>query len=515
MDRRVFARSLVVLFLFSLSRCAAPEDASSAPNERGARPNVLVVMADDQSYPHASAYGCRFVRTPGFDRVAREGILFDHAFVSAPSCAPSRASFLTGQEFFRLAEASMNHAAWPEGLLSVADHLAAAGYSAGYTGKGWGPGDAESGRSGTSPTGRPYQERKRVGPGGAIEGVDYAANFRAFLDEVPRGDPFFFWVGFAEPHRPYAAGEGEASGIRVESADVPAFLPDAPEVRSDLADYALAIERADAALVSILATLRERGQLERTLIVVTADNGMPFPGAKSTLYDPGTRVPLAIRWGGSWRGGRSIRDLVGSADLAPTILEAAGIPVPGEMTGRSLVPLLRSGRSGRLDPTRDAVLVGLERHAPGARQGGAGYPMRGVRTERYLYIRNANSRANPAGDLPGAVWPGGDPVGGFGDVDASPTKTFLFEERDRLPTLAKRVFEPRPREELYRLEDDPDQLRNRAGEPEFEAIRALLLRRLEGTLKRFDDPRINGEGSRFEAIARRFPAALRAPAPVR
>lgn len=516
MDRRVFARSLVVLSLVPLSRCAALEDASPAPNERGVRPNVLVVMADDQSYPHASAYGCRFVKTPAFDRVAREGVLFDHAFVSAPSCAPSRASFLTGQEFFRLGEASMNHAMWPEGLLSVADRLAAAGYAAGYTGKGWGPGDATAnGSRATSPTGRPYQEKKRTGANGEALGPDHAANFQAFLEDVPAGSPFFFWVGFSEAHRPYAAGAGEASGIRIESTDVPGFLPDAPEVRSDLADYALAIERADAALESILETLRERSLLDRTLIVATADNGMPFPGAKATLYDAGTRVPLAIRWGDAALGGRTIRDFVGSADLAPTILEAAGLDVPTEMTGKSLARLLRSGRSGRLDPSRDAVQVGLERHAPRARRSGAGYPMRGVRTEKYLYIRNLTHRENPSGDLPGEAWPEGDPVGGFGEIDASPTKTFLFGARDRYPTLARRVFETRPLDELYVLEDDPVQLRNRAGEPEFEVIRGLLRRRLEGMALRAKDPRADGAGSRFEAIARRFPGVSGGAAPRR
>ncbi len=456
------------------------------------RPNVLLVVTDDQSYPHASAYGTRWVKTPAFDRVARAGVRFDRAFVSAPSCAPSRASLLTGEAFYRLGSACVNHAAWPEGLLSVVDLLGESGYAAGSAGKGFGPGDWRgSGRS-FSPTGP-----EAPGTG------DVAERLRAFLDAKPSGAPFFFWIGFHEPHRPYEPGAGSA-----DSPPPPPFLPDEPEVRRDLADYARAIESADARLVRVLDLLDSRGVLDATLVVVTSDNGMPFPGAKATLYDAGTRVPLAVRYGDRVSPGRAIDDFVSLTDLAPTILEAAGIEIPSRMTGRSLWPLLTANRSGLVDRTRDAVVMGLERHAPGVRPDGAGYPMRAIRTAEYLYIRNLASASSPSGDRPGITWPADDPVGGFGDVDGSPTKTLLFQRRDRWPALAGRVFDVRPDEELYRLSDDQDQLRNVAEHAELHGVRVELARRLDAFLLETRDPRALGRGAEFDAILKRF-----APAP--
>ena len=474
--------------------------AAAAPPER--RPNILFCIADDHSHPHTGAYGCRFTRTPAFDRVARQGVLFRHAFVSTPSCCPSRGSVLAGQDFYRLRDASMNHTIWPGGIPLYTDLLAQAGYHGGYTGKGWGPGNWKvSGRS-FSPAGPEYNHARLTAPGKYISNIDYAANFRAFLARRPREAPFCFWAGFLEPHREYEPGIGLRHGKRLEDMQVPGFLPDSREVRSDLADYAFEIEWYDRQLGALLKILEDRGELDNTLVVVTADNGMPFPRAKANLYDYGARMPLAIRWGSRVKPGRVIDDFVSFPDLAPTFLEAAGLAAPAAMTGRSLLPLLW----GQAGPRRDQAVFGIERHFPGSRSGGAGYPCRAIRTKDHLYIRNLTPDRYPAGDRPGPAWPAGDPVGGFGDTDGGPAKTFLWENRDQYPELFRLSFERRPAEELYAMAEDPYSLKNLAADTRYAAVKEGLAARLESHLERTEDPRATGRGQMLDEVMTRYPS---------
>ena len=464
------------------------------------RPNILFCISDDQSWPHASAYGAGFVKTPGFDRVAGEGVLFRNAFVASPWCCPSRGSILSGQDFYRLGAASMNHTEWPGGIPIYTDLLAEAGYHVGSTGKGWGPGNWRNSGRKFNPAGPDYNRVKLTPPGRYVSPLDYAANFEAFLDERPKNAPFCFWAGFIEPHREFDEGIGERHGIRPEAVSVPAFLPDSEEVRRDLADYAFEIQWFDRHLERMLRTLEKRGELQNTIVVVTADNGMAFPRAKANLYDYGTRMPLALRWGERVKGGRAIEDLVSLIDLAPTFLEAAGVRVPEGVTGRSLLPRL-DGRS----PGRTEVVYGLERHFPGSRPNGAGYPCRAIRTSDYLYIRNLTPEANPCGDHPGPAWPEDDPVGGYGDTDGGLSKTYLWRNREKLPELFRLAFGQRPAEELYAVREDPFNMRNLAGKREYEKIRKELAARLNAYLKRTADPRALGRGEELDAVMRRFP----------
>jgi N-sulfoglucosamine sulfohydrolase len=469
------------------------------------RPNILFAISDDQSYPHTSAYGTRWVKTPAFDRIAKEGVLFTSAFVSSPSCCPSRGSVLTGQDFYRLREASMNHTVWPGNIPLYTDLLADSGYHVGFTGKGWGPGNwQDSGRK-TNPAGAEWNRLKFKSPPRDVSNIDYAANFAVFLDQRPKDAPFCFWTGFQEPHRPYDPGIGAHSGKTVSQIPVPGFLPGAPEVRGDLADYAYEIEWQDRLFARMLAFLEKRGELENTLIVVTSDNGMPFPRAKANLYDYGTRMPLAVRWGTGAKGGREVQDFVSFTGFAPTFLEAAGVTVPTEMTGQSLMPLLTGTTGGQVDPQRDHAVFGIERHFPGSRPGGAGYPSRAIRTRDHLYIRNLTPDHNPAGDHPGPVWPAGDPTEGYGDTDGSPTKTFLVENRERFPDLFRLAFDKRPAEELYEVRKDPYSLRNLADDPRLAADKKKLAALLEDHLKSTADPRATGKGEELDAIMKRYP----------
>lgn len=499
MNRRRFLRS-------ALAAPAVAISLSSCGMNRDPRPNVLFVISDDQSQPHAGAYGSKFVSTPGFDRIASEGVLFRNAFVSSPSCCPSRGSVLAGLDFFLLKEAAMNHTVWPAGKTPIfTDMLADYGYHVGYTGKGWGPGNWQvSGRI-VSPAGAEYNAVKDSTPGKHPGAVDYTGNFEAFLASRPVDTPFCFWVGFREPHRPFEKGIGERSGKNPASVEVPGFLPDVPEVRADLADYAHEIESADKHLQRILGLLEDHGELNNTLIIVTSDNGMAFPRAKGNLYDYGARMPLAIRWSARIPGGRVVEDFVSHRDIAPTILEATGLRVPGSMSGESLMYVLDTRQSGQVDPKRHHAVFGIERHFPGSRPHGAGYPSRAVRNKEYLYIRNFTPDRNPAGDRPGPVWPAEDPVGGYGDTDGSPSKTVLFEKRDSYPMLFDAAFGKRPAEELYLIAEDPYQLKNLAMDPQFNEAKRSLSAQLDDYLTRHRDPRFLQNGEFFDAVMERYP----------
>ncbi|RMG27091.1 MAG: heparan N-sulfatase, partial [Bacteroidetes bacterium] len=383
-----------LLWLWAL--LAAACTTGQAP-EQPARPNVLLIITDDQSYPHTSAYGYEATQTPGFDRIAGEGVLFTRAFAASPGCSPSRAALLTGLNCWQLGAAGTHASHFDPQYHSYPELLQQAGYFTGYTGKGWGPGNWEiSGRK-QNPAGPAYNLHTLESPPG-ISDKDYARNFEAFLSQKPPGQPFCFWMGGHEPHRQFGKGLGMQAGKSLAQAEVPAFLPDHEEIRADLLDYAFEIEWFDAHVVRVLELLEEKGELDNTLVIMTSDNGMAFPRAKANVYEYGIHVPLAIRWGAAVPGGRTLTDLVGFTDLAPTILEATGVAPPADypLSGSSILPLLLARQQGQLDSSRRAVYASRERHSS-SRYHSLGYPQRAMRTGQYLYIRNFKPERWPAG----------------------------------------------------------------------------------------------------------------------
>lgn len=437
-------------------------------------PNILLVIADDWSYPHAGAYGDRTVATPAFDRIAREGALFTNAFTAAPSCSPSRAALLSGQAVHRLAEGGNLWGVLPARFAVYPDLLERAGYHVGYTGKGWGPGRVEPGGRLRNPAGPRFE------------------SFDAFLASQPEDAPFCFWLGSSDPHRPYEARSGARAGLRVASVKVPSMLPDTPEIRHDLLDYYAEIQRFDGQIARLIDVLERRGELDNTIVVVTSDNGRPFPRAKANLYDAGTHMPLTIRWPGRINPATTVDALVSLTDLAPTFLEAAGVQVPPDMTGRSLLSLFRSG-PGASTP-RDRVFIERERHA-NVRRGDGSYPARAIRTADFLYIRNYRPDR----------WPAGDPalhfaVGPFGDIDGGPSKRLLLDRRD--DPAVTRFFAlataKRPAEELFDLKKDPEQLVNVARDPVYAEARARLKEQLEAWQRSTADPRLTHDDDRWD-----------------
>ena len=458
------------------------------------RPNILFALADDASFPYMSAYGCQWVSTPGFDKVAATGLLFNRCYTPNAKCAPSRSAILTGRNSWQLKESANHWNFFPPEFKTFTDVLDENGYHVGYTGKGWAPGIAltASGEP-RDVIGRRYNDQKLQPPTTGISNNDYTGNFRDFLDAREAGQPFFFWYGSLEPHRGYEYQSGaNVGGLKPDSIDaVPPFWPDDERIRHDLLDYAFELQHFDQHLLQMLQLLEERGELANTIVVVTADNGMPFPRVKGQAYEHANHLPMAISWpDGIGQPGRSVDSYMSFIDLAPTFLEAAGIDFADTgmqgITGRSLLPVLGDPASA---PVRDYVLIGKERHDIG-RPNDQGYPIRGlVRDDCLLVLNFEPSR-----------WPAGNPETGYLNCDGSPTKSVLLESR-YLPERRhywQLAFGFRPAEELYRVDRDPACLINLADDPNFAGLKEAMREELLTRLREEGDPRVEGNGEVFE-----------------
>jgi len=489
------------------------------------KPNILFVISDDQSYPHTSAYGFKAINTPAFDRIAKEGALFTNAIVASPGCSPSRAAILTGRNCWQLEEAGTHASGFSKKYITYPDLLEEAGYFVGFTGKGWGPGDwSKSGRS-RNPAGTDFNKIKLNNNPPGIASNDYAANFSDFLSQREKDQPFCFWFGAFEPHRFFSEGKGLKSGKKLEDVVVPSFLPDKPEVRSDILDYCMEIEWFDTQLAKVISMLEKSGELDNTIIVVTSDNGMAFPRAKANTYEFGIHVPLAIRWGNNIKAGTRINNVVSLIDIAPTILEAAGVIHPGNKPGNypiegiSMLSVLTNKKRAAKDTLRTGVYSSRERHSF-ARWNNFSYPQRALRTNEFLYIRNFKPELFPAGDpqkLEKDSTTGemklGAPHSGYNDIDASPTLDFLVKNRDdkSVSEYFHLAVDKRPAEELYNIKKDPSCLNNLAKNPAFQKTRNELKKRMDSYLRKTNDPRIMGKGDifetypRYEGVSRDYP----------
>lgn len=504
---------LIYLFLagtFFLTSCAT-EQQQQENTQQTDRPNILFVISDDQSYPHASAYGFEAAQTDGFDRLAEEGIVFTRAYAPAPGCSPTRASILTGRNIWEIEQAGTHASTFPQKYICYTDLLETAGYKVGYTGKPWAPGDWEvSGRE-RNPAGNAFNEHYCVSPRG-MSTRDYYRNFRQFLNEKDPEQPFCFWMGGTEPHRVYSEGLGLDRGKKLEEADVPPFLPDKPEIRKDILDYATEIEYFDQHMQRSLDMLEDRGMLENTLVIYTSDNGMPFPRAKANLYDYGIHMPFAAMWKDKIAPGRTTDDLISLMDLAPTFLEAAGIydqvkdTLSYPMTGKSILPILLSDKSGSIDSSRTAVYSGRERHSY-SRWHNLTYPMRSIRAGDYLYIRNFKSERWPAGAPQRINKESGEPEPmhtGYHDIDAGLSLTYLIQNRldPEVAAYFRLAVDHRPEEELFNVKEDPGCIVNLADNAEYEEILISHRKKLEEYLTKTGDPRITGDGDIWEEYPR-------------
>jgi arylsulfatase A-like enzyme len=452
------------------------------------RPNILFCIADDAS-THFGVYGCSWVKTPNIDRLGKQGLVFLNAYTPTAKCAPSRSAILTGRNPWQLEEAANHQPFFPAKYKTFTESLLEAGLHVGGQGKIWGPGEAKT-----------LDDKPRNW--GMVRGKPGPEGFRQFLAARPKGTPFFYWFGSQNPHRPYTADSGVGSGKKPSDIHrVPGIWPDNNIVRRDMLDYAVEVEAFDAQVGALLQVLEQSGESSNTLMIVTSDNGMPFPRSKGHNYDIANHLPLVVCWPqGIVQPGRQVNDLLSFIDFAPTFLELHGIPAEksgmASVTGRSFADLL----NGKPDKDREFVILGRERNDVRARPGteaGLGYPIRAIREGDFLYLHNfAPDR-----------WPCGNPELGLLDTDNGPTKKLIADagEQNRFWQLC---FGKRPAEELYDLASDPDCLKNLASEAAFRDQARSLREKLFAELKSQQDPRVLGKGGVFDDYPTPRPVAI-------
>ena len=484
------------------------------------KPNILFVISDDQSFAHTSFAGSRFVNTPAFDRIAREGVYFTNCMSGSPGCAPSRSAIVTGRHHWQNEQAGQHAAPWLKKYVPFVDLLDGNGYVTGRTGKGvtpfryardnndslWRASDA----AGISHSNIRYEAGNDPRPADKISDLNYFENFKFFMDSVRSDQPFFFWYGATEPHRAYEKDSWKRTDKKLSDVEVPGFFPDHDIVRGDMLDYAVEIEWFDHHLQLMLDYLEDIGELDNTIIIVTSDNGMPFPRAKANSYEYGVHVPFAVRYPKNFPGGRVVDDPIGFADLAPTILDLTNTSHEGMLpiTGRSFRHLLESEKQGIIDDTFKYVFSGRERHSA-SRYQNWGYPQRAIRSKDHILIWTAKPDRWPAGD-PQAIKPGTDnellPMYGidengvhhsdwaFTDVDESPTKSYIIEnwEDENVRPYFDAAFAKIPEYLLFDIVNDPYCLVDLAGNPDYIGLKNDMQEALMAELTDTGDPRVVG-----------------------
>lgn len=426
------------------------------------RPNIVLILADDLGSEDVGVFGHPTVRTPQLDRLAREGMRFDRAFVTASSCSPSRSSLLTGR-YPHNTDAEELHWPLPARQATFLEPLRAAGYWAGAAGK-WHLGEEaktrfdqvrEADPAGfTLAVGAKAGEAKMLTAKGG-DAQSGCTDWVPLLRERPRERPFFLWLAALDPHRDYEETIS-ARPTPLDDVVVPRHLPDTPAVRRELAQYYDEIERLDRFVGDVLAELDAQGVANNTLVVFLSDNGRPFPRDKTTLFESGIKTPLIVRWPGRVAPGSTCAQLVSTIDLAPGFVAAAGLQPATTMQGVSFLPLLADGRT----PIRREIFAEQNWHDYAQRS-------RAVRTEHFKLI--ANDYADSA------LTPGADAV-----------RSVVFREMLRLrtagelPSHQQQCFTlPRPTLELYDLRADPGELHNIAAQPAYAGVRADLKARLD------------------------------------
>tara|TARA_B100000886_G_scaffold182559_1_gene125240 strand:- start:1354 stop:2898 length:1545 start_codon:yes stop_codon:yes gene_type:complete len=467
-------------------------------------------------------------KTPHFDELATSGVLFTNASVNAPSCTPCRSSILSGRNFWETGRgAILQGAVWDENIPTWPLLLKGSGYHIGYTYKVWSPGSPVNAgiggsanafvKSGTKFNGFSQYVSSRASKGTAVKDAkeelyrEVRGNFNSFLKGRKKDQPFAYWFGPTNVHRKWIKGSGKKLwGIDPDElkGKMPAFLPDVHAVREDLADYFGEIAAFDAGLGILIEELKKVGEYENTIIVVSGDHGPPgFPHGKCNLYDFGTRVCLAIA-GPGVRGGRVVDDFVCLPDLAPTFLEAGKVQVPEVMSARSLWKVLKSKKDGQVDPSRDAVITGRERHVFSSRPGYLPYPQRAIRTKDYQFIINFRPDRWPLGDPylldtsqePSYALLENQTFVTLSDEDAGPTKAWIVSNRkdSKVKPVFDHAYGKRPQEEFYDMNKDPDQMKNLAQDPEYSGTVRKLRSRLIKYLGDNNDPRLVDNGKFFE-----------------
>jgi len=494
------------------------------------RPNILFFFADDWGR-YASIYADAdkpslndVISTPNIDRVAREGVVFENAFVPVASCSPCRASLATGRYFWNCGSgAFLNGKAsnWKghdnpmRSLPKFGDLIRESGYYAQKSRKTFAFDSSPRPKS-LRALGQVGYERYGLYVGAAKDQAERKSRHDEIVDNCRQeirqvlagrseGQPFFFAFGSINVHRPYIPDSGKNLwGIEPDALKglLPKFLPDAHDVRRDFSDYLGEVLALDLMLGTMLEELKASGELDNTVVILSGDHGIPgIPRGKTNCYDLATRVPLVVRWPNGIPSGRRVEDFVSVMDIGPTLLELSGEKMPASMDGHSFLLQLTSKKSGWIDPERDSVIIGRELHFHNARPGNLPYPMRAIRTKDHLYIRNFKPERWPMGapydaakltEREALYKMGLQTTPAYRDLDGSLTKAWMMSlcEEPGDKELFQLTMHPRPGEELYDLKKDPDQLVNLAADPEYASVLITLSGRIDKIMNDTGDPRM-------------------------
>lgn len=508
---KFFSVILLIILCTSCTSFIKGENKDTKKKSALRQPNIVFLFADDWG-KHASIYNKyekdhainSVIKTPNFDRIANNGALFLNAFVPAPSCTPCRSSILSGQYFYRTGMgAILQGAQWDSSIPSYPLLLEKNGYHIGFTYKVWSPG---------SPRDAPYGGKKNEYESAGNKFNEFsqnvtkakdkeatkqkllnevAENFKSFLADNKNDSPYCYWFGPTNTHRSWVKGSGkDLWGLNPDElkGKLPTFLDDNPTIREDFNDYLGEVMAWDKSIGVILNILKERGDMDNTVIVISGDHGMGgIPRAKANLYDLGTKVAMSMYWAGHIKKGTVIKELVNLMDLAPTFLDIGNTPIPNVMNGKSLMPLVLKGEKQNRE---NFVLTGRERHVAEAREGNLPYPQRAYRTKDYLYIRN----------LKPDRWPIGTLQNGLRDIDGGPTKDWYIKKYDSIKNLWiwNIAFGRRPKEELYDIRKDTYQVNNLANNNTYLKIKNKLSKKLDSVLTGTGDPRFTIDENYFD-----------------
>ncbi len=420
------------------------------------KPNILFLLSDDHSYPFLSAYGNPNVNTPTIDLLANEGMKFHRFFTAAPQCVPSRAALMTGRSPVA-ARMTRFSSPLPRDEVTLPELLREkGGYHTGVCGRSFHLDGATKGGASLAKVFQEHQLKTFVDRVDSLQtGADnqVASQVAEFLDQRPADKPFFMWANFSDPHHVWNAPEE----YRPDPAtlQLPAHWPDLPGVREQVADYCAEVNRVDRTVADVLAELKKRELMDKTIVIFCGDNGAALPHGKGSLYDPGSNVPFIVRWSGVVKPGGDSRALISGEDLAPTLLAAAGIEAGAKMSGLSFLPLLK----GEEFTPRKYIFVERGPHGSASvsvDMTNAGYDLgRAVRSDRFKFIYNCTPWLpySPVDSAGGQAWKQMQQANADGVLAAGLQATYFTT--------------PRPVYEFYDLEADPSELNNLSGNPKF------------------------------------------------
>ncbi len=435
-------RSFMKRMGLSLLGAAAMPMACAAPKKQ---PNFIIFISDDVSWNDIGAYGHPHIKTPNIDRMAKEGVKFTNAFLTISSCSPSRCSIMTGR-YPHSTGAGELHMPLPADQVVFAGLLKNAGYYTASSGK-WHMGEAAKVNFDRIEEGRP-------------SGCEY---WEQVVQERPKDKPFFMWFASFDAHRGYEE-KCIPNPHKPEDVIVPPFLPDNAETRKDLALYYDEISRLDSYMGKVFKLLEDQGELDNTFMLFLGDNGRPFPRCKTRLYDSGIQTPFIIRYPALVKAGSVHDNLVSSVDIAPTILDLAGLKQTPTFQGKSFVPMLKKDSAS----IRDYVFAEHNWHDYQAHE-------RSVRNKKYLYIRNSfpQFNGNPPADAVRSI---------------TYRKMIELQSQGKLPPEQQDCFiAPRPKEELYDIIQDPDSFKNLAGNQKYASTLVEMRSALDNWIKQTDD----------------------------